>query len=136
LASTRGSRKAAASELSPGEVWWSREDHLPYFIRWRGDLAGFALVRRGSRVTQAADVMDVAEFFVLRARRAGVGTSAAHALFGLFPRAWEVRVRRTNAAGLSFWSRAIESWTGKPAAVTSMSIDGVEWSMLRLDAAH
>jgi predicted acetyltransferase len=124
-------------ELSPGEVWWTRDDHFPYFIRWRGDLTGFALVRQGSRATQAVDVMDVAEFFVLRgARRAGVGTRAAHALFGLFPRAWEVRVRRTNAAALSFWTRAVESWTGEPAAMMPMSIEGVEWNVLRFDAAH
>lgn len=124
-------------ELSPGEVWWTRDDHFAYFIRCRGDLSGFALVRRGSRVGGASDVMDVAEFFVLRgARRSGVGTRAAHAVFRLFPRAWEVRVRRTNSAALSFWTRAIESWTGEPAAPLSLTIAGVEWNVLRLDAAH
>lgn len=123
-------------ELSPGEAWWTRDDHFAYFIRLHGALAGFALVRRGSRTTQASDVMDVAEFFVLRgARRAGVGTSAAHALFQLFPGAWEVRVRRTNPAALRFWSQAIESWTSQPAAVLSMSIDSVEWSVLRFGSA-
>lgn len=123
-------------ELSPGEVWWTGDDHFAYFIRVRAELAGFALVRRGSRVGGASDVMDVAEFFVLRgARRSGVGTRAAHAIFRLFPGAWEVRVRRTNSAALSFWSRAIESWTGEPAAAMSLTIEGVEWNVLRFDAA-
>jgi predicted acetyltransferase len=123
-------------EISPGEVWWTRDDHFAYFIRLRGGLAGFALVRRGSRVTQASAVMDVAEFFVLRgARRTGVGTRAAHTLFQLFPGAWEVRVRRSNPAALHFWSHAIESWTAGPAALSSMSIDNVEWNMLRFGSA-
>lgn len=123
-------------ELSPGDVWWTRDDHFAYFIRLRGELAGFALARRGSRTTQASDVMDVAEFFVLRgARHAGVGTRAAHALFRLFPGAWEVRVRRSNPTALRFWSRAVESWTAQPAAVLSMSIKGVEWSVLRFGPA-
>jgi predicted acetyltransferase len=81
--------------------------------------------------------MDVAEFFVLRgARRTGVGTRAAHALFQLFPGAWEVRVRRTNPAALRFWSRAVESCTAKPVAAASIAIDGVDWSVLRFDSAH
>jgi predicted acetyltransferase len=129
-------RESGRFELSPGEVWWTRDDHFAYFIRLRGELAGFALVRRGSRVTQAPDVMDVAEFFVLRgARRSGVGTRAAQGLFRLFPGAWEVRVRHTNSAALRFWSRAVESWTVQPAAIASLSIDGVDWNVLRLDSA-
>jgi predicted acetyltransferase len=123
-------------ELGPGEAWWTRDDHFAYFIRLRGELAGFALVRRGSRTTQASDVMDVAEFFVLRgARHTGVGTRAAHALFQLFPGAWEVRVRRTTPAALRFWSRAIHSWTAQPTAVASISTEGVEWNVLRFGSA-
>lgn len=124
-------------ELSPGEAWWTRDDHFAHFIRVRGELVGFALVRRGSRVTQAVDVMDVAEFFVLRgARRTGVGTVAAHALFRLFPGAWEVRVRLTNPAALRFWSRAVESCTAQPAAATAIAIDGVDWLVLRFAAGQ
>ncbi|MEY2930181.1 MAG: hypothetical protein RL033_930 [Pseudomonadota bacterium] len=119
-------------ELSPGDVWWSRDDHFPYLIRWRGELAGFALVRRGSRVSHAPDVMDVAEFFVLRgARGKGVGIRAAHELFRLFSESWEVRVRRTNLGALHFWSRAAESWTGNSIAASCVPIDGVEWDVLQ-----
>lgn len=121
-------------EITPGDVWWTREDHFPYLIKRRGQLAGFALARKGSRVTNASDVMDVAEFFVLRGTRGkGIGRSAAHALFRAFPRAWEIRVRRTNAAAIQFWSRAAETWVGQPVVSSPFSIEGVDWDVLRFE---
>jgi len=99
-------------DVSPGEVWWGRDDHFPFFIRWNGKLSGFALVRRGSRVTNAAarteaghrseagghpddrahpgagaasnagEPMDVAEFFVVRGARGN--QVGAHAAHALF----------------------------------------------------
>ena len=96
------------------------------------ELAGFALVRAGSRVTGSPDVMDVAEFFVLRgARRRGLGMSAAHALFSAFPRVWEVRVRRTNVAALEFWSRTAEAWVRQPVVSSPFRAEGVDWDVLR-----
>ena len=121
-------------EITPGDEWWTRGDHFAFLIRSREKLAGFALVRAGSRVTGAPDVMDVAEFFVLRGMRGrGIGRSAAHALFLAFPGAWEVRVRRTNVAALGFWSRAAESYMDQPVAVSPFSVDGADWDVLRLE---
>lgn len=119
-------------EHTLGDVWWTREDHFAYFIKLRGELAGFALIRTGSRVTIAPEVMDVAEFFVLRGLRGkGVGRVAAHALFRAFPRAWEVRVRRTNVAAMQFWSRVAENWVGQPVSSSPFSVEGVDWDLLR-----
>jgi predicted acetyltransferase len=119
-------------EVALGDVWWTRDDHFAYFIKLRGELAGFALVRAGSRVTDAPAVMDVAEFFVLRGLRGkGVGRVAAHALFRAFPRAWEVRVRRTNVAARQFWSGVAESWAGQPVSSSPFSVEGVDWDLLR-----
>ena len=53
-------------DVGVGEHWWSSEDHFPFLIRHDHKLCGFALVRKGSRLTGASDVMDVAEFFVVR----------------------------------------------------------------------
>src|SRR5262249_44632412 len=104
-------------DIAVSDRWWSRDDHFPFFLKWEGKLAGFALVRRGSRITGAYDVMDMAEFFVVRAARGKrVGTSAAHALFAAFPGTWEIRVRRANAPAARFWSRAVEAWTGQTVA--------------------
>lgn len=119
-------------ELTPGDVWWTRDDHFAYFIKLRGELAGFALLRAGSRVTNAPEVMDVAEFFVLRSIRGkGVGRLAVHALFRAFPGAWEVRVRRTNVAAMRFWSRVAESWVRQPVSSSPFSVEGIDWDLLR-----
>jgi predicted acetyltransferase len=119
-------------EITPSDAWWTDPNHYGYFIKLGEELAGFALVRTGSRVTEAPDVMDVAEFFVLRGvRRKGVGMSAAHALFRAFSRAWEIRVRRTNVDALEFWSRAAEAWVRQPVASSRFQVDGVDWDVLR-----
>jgi predicted acetyltransferase len=124
-----------------GAEWWTRDDHFPFFIRWNGKLSGFALVRRGSRVDGAGarggegagDVMDVAEFFVVRAARKNrVGTGAAHALFTAFPGRWEIRVRRSNLSAMTFWSRVAETWVGRAVAGDPFAVEGVDWEVLRI----
>ena len=127
-------RESGRFDLSFGDAWWTRDDHFPFFIRVGGRLAGFALVRRGSRLTASDDVMDVAEFFVIRGvRRLGVGTRAAHAVFARFPGSWEVRVRRANAPAMKFWARALEGWLGRAATSGSLSFEGVDWNVFRID---
>lgn len=117
------------------EEWWTIGDHFPFFIRHAGALAGFALIKRGSRLTDARDVMDIAEFFVVRgARGKNVGSSAAHALFTAFPGKWEIRVRRSNSTALAFWSRAVEKWLGRPVASTPFSTDGIDREVFRFES--
>ncbi len=117
-----------------GDQWWARDDHFPFFIRANGKLGGFALARRGSRAGGASDVMDVAEFFVVRsARRHGFGTAAAVALFDMFPGPWEIRIRRANPGALRFWSRVAASWLGRAVASHPFSVDGVDWDLLRVE---
>ena len=118
-------------------AWWTADDHFPFFIRWNGNLSGFALVRRGSRLTGARDVVDVAELFVVRGSRGKkIGSSAAHALFTAFPGRWEVRVRRANRPALEFWSRAVEAWVGRPVASTPFSSDGVDREVFRIEPSQ
>lgn len=122
-------------DLPLDERWWTSAEHFPVFLQHAGALAGFALVRRGSRVTSALDVMDVAEFFVVRgARRRGVGRAAAHALFARFPGPWEIRVRRTAVAARSFWLQVARSWLGHAAELAPFTAQGVEWDVLSLDS--
>jgi predicted acetyltransferase len=117
------------------DAWWGRDDHFPFFIRRGDNLSGFALARRGSKVTGESDVMDVAEFFVVRgARKRGVGRAAAHALFAAFPGRWEVRVRQTNVTALQFWSSAIETFAppsigGARDSSAPFSSGGVDWQV-------
>ena len=63
----------------PLPLYWSEpERRFPFLIRCGGRVAGFVLVARGSPASDDPDVLDVAEFFVLRRyRRSGVGRRAA-----------------------------------------------------------
>lgn len=118
-------------DLPVDACWWASAEHFPFFIRSEGNLLGFALVRRGSRVTGVANVMDVAEFFVVRgARGRGVGRSAARALFAAFPGRWEIRVRQSNVAAIAFWQSVAQSWRGVPAPWTPFASAGVDWQYL------
>ena len=121
-------------DVGVGDAWWISEGHFPFFILYKGKLVGFALVRRGSRVTKARDVMDIAEFFVVRgARRKRIGLHAVHTLFRRFPGPWEIRVRPSNVPAIRFWARVAETWRGGPTSRSDVSSEGVDWHVFRLD---
>lgn len=93
-------------------LYWS-EPHgrHAFLIRCGAEIAGFALVTRGSPATDDPSDLDVAEFFVLRShRRAGVGRQAARALWDALPGHWVVRVSEANRAGLPFWRAAVRAY--------------------------
>ncbi|MGW9530142.1 GNAT family N-acetyltransferase [Paenibacillus terrae] len=92
------------------QYWTSGEQKLPFLI-WRQDVpVGFALVDRMSSNREADFYM--AEFFVLRPyRHNGVGTWAAHELFGRFSGRWKVTQMSTNRPAQSFWRKVIGSYT-------------------------
>lgn len=118
-----------------GDKWWTEEGHFPFFVRVKGSLAGFALVRKGSRVTGAPDVMDIAELFVVRgARKQKVGARVAQALFRAFPGAWDIRVRETNTAAKLFWAHVAEAATGRSISPMPFTKEGVAWNAFRIPA--
>ncbi|MDB4971690.1 MAG: hypothetical protein JWN48_31 [Myxococcaceae bacterium] len=127
-------KESGRFEVSAGEAWWSRPDHHPFFVRVEGRLCGFALVRRGSRLRDDPEVMDVAEFFIVRGeRKKGRGRQAALALFERFPGRWEVRVRQANPAALAFWSRVLERPGAGHVDCSTFADGGVDWHVLRAE---
>lgn len=119
-------------ELGVGEEWWKTPGHFPYFIRAGEQLCGFALARRGSVLSGASEVLDVAEFFVVRgARRCGVGANAARLLFAALPGEWEVRVRVDNVPALEFWAQAVTCAAGMRVTPEPFQRQGVDWSVFR-----
>jgi predicted acetyltransferase len=97
----------------PLDAYWTDPRCHAFLTRVDARLAGFALVRQGSRLTGDPAVYDMAEFFVLRRyRRHGVGERAAASLFDRFRGPWEVRERDTNHGATAFWRRAIGRYTG------------------------
>lgn len=116
------------------ERWWTSPNHHPFFVRVAGRLSGFALAARGSRITKDPRVMDVAELFVVRGeRRRSVGARAARALFERFPGPWEVRVRKTNADALPFWTRVIRAAAGREVASVEHHEEDVDWDVFHFE---
>jgi predicted acetyltransferase len=134
-------------EISPGAdgrfvydklpLYWSEpEKRFPLLIRHGSKVAGFALVTRGSPASDDPRVHDVAEFFVLRnQRRFGVGRQAAVMLWNLFPGPWTVRVSVANTAGLSFWSKAIDAYSGNTAQISSRPNRPHDWQVYYFERA-
>lgn len=99
-------------------LYWSEpERRFPFLLRADGRVAGFALVTRGSPVSDDPKVFDLAEFFVLRRyRRTGVGARAAWLLWDRFPGRWIVRVSEGNRGALPFWTGVIAEYSQGAAA--------------------
>ena len=102
-------------------LYWSEpERRFPYLIRSGALVVGFILATRGSPVTDDPSDLDIAEFFVLRRhRRSAIGQKAAMLLWDRHPGHWIVRVSEGNRAGVPFWSRIINAYTGGKFSETS-----------------
>ena len=102
-------------------LYWSEPaTHFAYLIRCNAEVAGFALVARGSPASDDPDALDLAEFFVMRSyRRNRVGRNAAFALWDLLAGQWVVRVSEMNRSGLVFWEGAVRDYTHGAFAVKS-----------------
>ena len=89
------------------ERYWSDAERYPFIVRANRNLAGFALVRKGSYFphsdNHAGMGMIIAEFFVMKKfRRQGIGTRVAIDLFNRFPGRWEVAQEANNHVGQFF----------------------------------
>jgi predicted acetyltransferase len=116
-------------------LYFEDPDRTPFLFRADGQLAGFALVSRGSLVSGSRDVMDMSEFFVVRGlRRRGIGRTAASAVFRSFPGTWEVRALERNRGAAEFWADAIASHTqGAFERRAWESEAGMRWQMFRFE---
>jgi predicted acetyltransferase len=110
--------------------YWKDEGRYPFLIKVRGNLAGFALVRRGSQISGDENVMDMAEFFIIRGfRRLGVGTKAACDIWRRFPGKWSVRVREHNRPAKIFWEGTLVAFTGKTIHSTTIQKGEELWQV-------
>ena len=91
--------------------WAEPGTHFAFLIHSGERIVGFALVTRGSPASDDPDVLDVAEFFVLRRhRRSGVGRQAAFLLWDRLPGRWIVRVSEGNPGGVAFWTDVVAAY--------------------------
>lgn len=115
--------------------WSEPARRFPFLIRKSSAVVGFVLAQRGSPMSDDPEVLDVAEFFVLRsARRAGVGARAAVLLWDRLPGRWIVRVSEGNLAGLPFWTRVIRQYAGDAATQTLRPGEPYRWQVFGFDS--
>ena len=117
-------------------LYWSEPDRrFAFLIRCDGRIGGFVLVTRGSPAVSDPDVLDVAEFFVIRQyRRGGVGREAAFLLWGQLSGQWIVRVLAGNHGALAFWRDTVGAFTGDAFTELPLSHPPGEWRVFSFEA--
>jgi predicted acetyltransferase len=111
----------------------NRRDDFAFLIRVDGQVAGFVLATRGS---SAADpqVLDVAEFFVLRRyRRQGFGQVAARHLWCRLPGSWTVRIAEGNRIALAFWANVLAAVIPGEVNESTRMIGSISWRVYAFD---
>jgi predicted acetyltransferase len=79
------------------------EDHWPIVIRSKGEVAGFALVRKSKPDTHV-----IGEFFIKSEfRRTGVGAASVEKILQKFSSNWEIPFQNENPIAASFWRKTI-----------------------------
>lgn len=116
----------------------SRSDgRSAFLVTYEGQLAGFALARRGSPAVADPEVLDIAEFFILRRHRGrGVGRAAAHALWERLPGSWTVRALQRNHEAVTFWRSAVASFTNGAFHEFERTDASGPWSVFELDTSR
>jgi predicted acetyltransferase len=110
--------------------YWTEEGRLPFLVLENRDLAGFALVSRGSRINGRRDVWDMAEFFIVRgSRRRGVGAAVAHEILRRHTGAWEIRVRENNPDAAAFWESTVRAFTTRRDESVFVEGHGARWKV-------
>jgi predicted acetyltransferase len=106
--------------------YWQDPNRAPYFVYVDTKIAGFVLVKRGAYLTADPEMMDLADFFILRRyRRQGIGTFAAERVFEMFPGKWEVRQFAENAVAQTFWHKVIDRYTN--GHFQEFALDNEQW---------
>jgi predicted acetyltransferase len=92
--------------------YWTESARYAYFIRVRGKLAGFALIRQICQ-GDGSGYTSMEEFFIMRRYRGQrVGQTAAFSLFELFPGRWRIAELRRDLPAQQFWRKIIPRYTG------------------------
>jgi len=111
------------------DVYWEKSDHVPYFIYFGEELAGFVLVRK---YPENDSVYDIAQFFVLRKFKGkGIGKKSLELVVRLFPGKWQIRVLIENGGALNFWKSAVSNIVGdKYEQTKNMDVDLLMYFLL------
>ena len=117
--------------------YWDESDRHPFLIKADGDLGGFALIKRGSKIARSMQAMDVAEFFVMRGqRRQGVGREGFKQIARIFPGPWVVRVQNGISSALAFWDQVISETADGRIEKEEVSDGEQDWIVFRFEVSR
>lgn len=115
-------------------LYWSESNRFPFLIYVDGKIAGFALVQKGSPISEDNEVYDISEFFIMKKyKRKNVGTTAAIKIWEMFKGPWQVRVLMENKAACAFWLKAIEKLTTNRPKGTKKKIKNELWLIYQFE---
>lgn len=90
------------------DAYWDDPNREPFILRVNGELAGFALVIKGT----SDEPHQIGEFFVLQKFGGkGVGKSAARQIFDMFPGNWLIHEMWNNYKAQAFWRSVVDAYT-------------------------
>jgi predicted acetyltransferase len=116
-------------------LYWKESNRHPFLVTLNGHLAGFVFVRRGAEISNDTDVLDMAEFFIVRDyRRLGIGTKVAQEVWEKFPGKWEVRIIDRNQRAMKFWGCAISEFLGKEIDSVPLDKEGEGWHVFSFES--
>ena len=93
------------------ESWLTDERRYPFFIRVKGKLAGFALVRQLDTLAPEA-TYSLSHLFLLETyRQLGIGEEIARSLFEQFQGHWQIGVPNDNKVARQFCKRVLYRYT-------------------------
>lgn len=102
------------------ENYFSVAGHTPYFIRVRGRLAGFVLIKQIESHTKKP-CFAIAEFFVLEPyRKLGIGEEIARSIFNTHNGAWQIHIHSDNKAGREFMNKVLYRYTANRFQITAL----------------
>jgi predicted acetyltransferase len=111
-------------------------DKRAFLIRCEGRIAGFVLARRGSPVAEDPEVLDIAEYFVLRQFRGrGVGRLAAQVLWDNLQGSWTIRAAAVNPDAVAFWRSVVGGYTSNTARESERRDGAKHWIVFSFDNA-
>ena len=118
-------------------LYWSEPSRrFAFLIRVDGQVAGFVLATRESSSVADPQVLDVAEFFVLRRyRRQGFGQLAAELLWCRLPGCWTVRIAEANRIALEFWAIVVAAVIPGKVTESTRLIGSMSWRVYAFDTS-
>lgn len=90
------------------ELYFKSEDLNPFFILYKGEVAGFVLFNSGKYVTKDIDYV-IHELFLLKAfRKKGIANAAVETLLNTYKGTYKIVQISSNNKAVHFWTRFYE----------------------------